>query len=409
MAAFRYTALDAYGKRSQGLLEADSERQLRQQLRARQLKPLTVEAAASVASPASVGFRLSGWRPASRLSVAQLSLISRQLASLVQSGLPLDEALQICVRQSRQPRVSGMLSQIRARVMEGQTLAQAMGEHPAAFDRMYCAMVRAGESAGFLGVVLERLAEYTERSQQARQKIKMAMIYPLVLMGVSLAVVGLLMTFVVPRLVGMFASSNRELPMLTQLLISFSEFFSSVWALLSLLGGVFVVLGFRVWLRDPQHRLRWHHALLSAPVLGETLRQADSARFASTLAILLGSGVPLLESVRIAAQVLSNEVLRASATEVANKVQEGGGFARSLRQSDAFPPLLVQMAANGEANGTLARQLSYAADHQERELSVRLGTSMALLEPLTIVIMGGLVTLIMLAVLLPIFNINTLI
>ena len=273
MASFRYQALDENGKTVSGVQEADSERQVRTQLRARRLKPLEVTAVA--ATVADGGTFLNWVKPRHKLSVAQLSLISRQLASLVQSGLPLDEALQISARQSRNMRVKGILSQVRSRVMEGQTLAQSMAEHPVAFDRMYCAMVRAGESAGFLGQVLERLAEYTESGQQSRQKLQMALIYPLVLLGVSLLVVVLLMTFVVPRLVSMFATSNRELPGLTKALIVSSDFLSSVWALVLLGGIVSAVIAFRWWLREQQNRLRWHKLLLRMPFLSENLRQMD--------------------------------------------------------------------------------------------------------------------------------------
>ncbi len=231
MASFRYKALGADSRPVSGVLEADSERQARARLRSQGMKPMTVTVT-SAANDASGGQSL-WWRPR-RLSVAQLSLITRQLASLVQSGMPLDEALQISARQSRQIKVKGILSQVRSRVVEGHSLAQAMSEHPAAFDRMYCAMVRAGESAGYLGPVLERLAEYTETGQQARQKLSTAMIYPLALLSVSLMVVALLMTFVVPRLVTMFATSGRDLPGLTQALINVSEFMGSPWALLLL-------------------------------------------------------------------------------------------------------------------------------------------------------------------------------
>jgi general secretion pathway protein F len=407
MTAYRYKALDRDGKSVTGLLESDSERQARSVLRSQGLKPLQIDRSAD---NSLVPFSLASLiRPVRRLSVAQLSLLSRQMASLVQSGLPLDEVLQICARQSRHVGVQTILSQVRSRVMEGHSLAQAMAEHPAAFDRMYCAMVRAGESAGFLGEVLERLAEYTESSHQSRQKIKLAMIYPMVLLGVSLLVVMLLMVFVVPRLVGMFASSNRELPLLTRVLIESSDFLSSVWALLLFVLFAVAVVGFKWWLRDSRNRASWHRIILQLPLVGENLRQIDSARFASTMAILLGSGVPLLQSVRIAGQVLDNEIIRQHTDEIATSVQEGGSFSKSLRQAGIFPPLLEQMAANGEANGTLGIQLAYAAANQERELSMRMGTTMALLEPLTIVLMGGLVTLIMLAVLLPIFDINTLI
>ncbi|OFE11224.1 type II secretion system protein GspF [Pseudohongiella acticola] len=406
MASFTYQALDADGKRVTGVIEGDGERHVRAQLRAQNVRPLVIS---SGKAPASAAGFASLFRRQRRLSVAELSLVSRQLASLIQSGLPLDEALQISARQSRNIRVKTLLSQVRSRVLEGHTLAQAMSEHPAAFDRMYCAMVRAGESAGYLGEVMERLAEYTETGQQSRQKLQMALVYPMALLGVSVLVVSLLMTFVVPRLVSMFASSSRELPGLTRALIVVSDFMASGWALLLLFTTVAAVIGFRWRLRDLDARRRWHQFLLHVPLLSDMLRQMDSARFASTLAILLSSGVPLLESVRIAAQVLDNEVMRTATEQLAVRVQEGGSFSKSMRQADVFPPLLVQMAANGEANGTLARQLAYAADNQERELQMRLGTTMALLEPLTIVLMGGLVTLIMLAVLLPIFDINTLI
>lgn len=406
MSALRYKALDAQGRTVSGVMEADDERQLRQRLRQQHLKPLTVTAATGLETGSGVR---QLFKPRRRLSVNQLSLLTRQLASLIRSGLPVDEVLRLTAEQSRGDRLKGLLAQVRSRVMEGHSLAQAMSEHPGAFDRMYCAMVRAGESAGFLGEVLERLALHTESSQQTRQKLQTAMIYPLVLMGVSISVVVLLMTFVVPRLVSMFASSSRELPVLTQLLITVSDFFRSGWAVLLLLMIVAAVAGFKAWLRVPANRLKWHRTLLRVPGLSNTLLQMDCASFASTLAILLNSGVPLLDALRIASEVLNNEQLRRSALAVAARVQEGASFSKSLQQEESFPPLLVQMAANGEANGTLGTQLEYAAGWQSRELDMRLGTLMALLEPLTIVLMGGLITLIMLAVLLPVFDMSSLI
>ncbi|MDP1756824.1 MAG: type II secretion system inner membrane protein GspF [Pseudohongiella sp.] len=406
MTALRYKALDLQGRTVTGVMEADDERQLRQRLRQQNLRPLMVTVATGMESG-------SGWRhllkSRRRLSVNQLSLLTRQLASLIKSGLPVDEVLRLTSEQSRGDHIKGLLAQVRSRVMEGQSLAQAMSEHPGAFDRMYCAMVRAGESAGFLGEVLERLALHTENSQQTRQKLQTALIYPLVLMGVSISVVVLLMTFVVPRLVSMFASSNRDLPVLTQVLINVSDFFRSGWALLLLIAVLAAIAGFKAWLRRSDNRLTWHSLLLRVPGLSNTLLQMDCARFASTMAILLGSGVPLLDALRIASEVLNNEQLRRSALAVAGRVQEGASFSKSLQQEEVFPALLVQMAANGEANGTLATQLDYAAGWQSRELDVRLGTPMALLEPLTIVLMGGLITLIMLAVLLPVFDMSSLI
>jgi len=408
MAAFSYRALNPAGKTIKGVLEGDSERQVRLQLRAQQLKPLAVRSVSEKnRAEASGGRRLfSGSR---RLSSKDLSLITRQLASLVQSGLPLDESLQVAARQSRKESIKGMLLQIRSRVVEGRSLAQALGEHPRAFDNMYRAMVRAGESAGFLGRVLERLADYTESSQHTRQRLQMAMVYPVVLLGVSVTVIGILMAFVVPDLIAMFENSDRELPMLTRILIASSHFVSSWWGLASVVAIVLAVVLFRIWLRDDANKLRWHRFLLRVPVINEVLVQADSARFSATLAILLSSGVPLLEGLKIAGQVLGNQVLRNSSLEVAAAVQEGSSLHRALDRAGVFPPLLVQMVASGEANGTLSEQLNHAARNQDRELEMMLGTTLGLLEPFTVVFMGVIVTLIVMAILLPIFNINELV
>lgn len=407
MAAFSYRALNPAGKTVKGVLEGDSERQVRTQLRAQQLKPLAIqsvarkEAADNAARPSLFGSR--------RLSSKDLSLITRQLASLVQSGLPLDEALQVAARQSRKESIKGMLLQVRSRVVEGRSLAQALGEHPKAFDHMYRAMVRAGESAGFLGQVLERLADYTESSQHTRQRLQMAMVYPLVLLGVSFTVIGILMAFVVPDLIAIFENSDRELPVLTRILIAASHFVSSWWGLAALVALILSVVAFKMWLRDDNNKMRWHRFLLRVPVINEVLVQADSARFSATLAILLSSGVPLLEALRISGQVLGNHVLRASSLEVAAAVQEGSSLNRALERSGVFPPLLVQMVASGEANGTLSEQLNHAARNQDRELEMMLGTTLGLLEPFTVVFMGLVVTMIVMAILLPIFDINKLV
>ena len=404
MTAMRYKALDAQGKVISGVMDADDERQLRQRLRDQQLKPLTINVV--TAATARAGGR---WRRRYSLSVPRRALLLRQLASLIKSGLPVDEALRLCGEQGATDMVKALMAQVRSRVLQGQSLAQAMAENPGAFDRMTCAMVRAGESSGFLAEVLERMALHAENSQHIRQKLQTALIYPAVLLGVSITVVVVLMSFVVPRLISMFANSQRELPALTQALVAISDFLRSPWALALALLVSGAVIGLRWWLRDDHNRLRWHRALLRLPGVGSVLLQSDSARFSSTLSILLDSGVPLVDALGIAAEVLGNEHLRYHAQETAVRVQEGGSLSKSLQQQAVFPAMLIQMAANGEANGTLASQLQYAATWQERELSVRLGTLMALLEPLTIVVMGSVITLIMLAVLLPVFEMSSLI
>ncbi|GAB1260899.1 type II secretion system inner membrane protein GspF [Aurantivibrio plasticivorans] len=411
MGAFSYKALDTAGKTVKGMVEGDSERQVRSQLRSQKLKPLTVKSVSGSVKESAVNStaKVSLFQRSARLSSKDLSLITRQLASLVQSGLPLDETLQVAAKQARKESIKALLLQVRSKVLEGRSLAQALGEHPRAFDHMYRAMVRAGESAGFLGKVLERLAEYTENSQHTKQKLQMAMIYPFVLLGVSFAVVTALMIFVVPKLVGMFEHSNKSLPAITEILIALSNFVGSYWGALTLAAIVGALILFRQWLQNEKNRLRWHRVLLKVPIINDVLVQSDSSRFSATLSILLGSGVPLLEALRIAGQVLNNRVLRTSSEEVAVAVQEGSSLHRALDRAKIFPPLLVQMVASGEANGTLSEQLSHAAKNQERELEMMLGTTMGLLEPLTVVFMGGMVMLIMLAILLPIFQINTLV
>lgn len=405
MTAYRYRALNAEGKLIKGVAEGDSERQVRASLRAEQLRPVEVSEANRPQGERS-GLR---WPQLfTRVSAGDLALLTRQLATLIDSNLPIDEALQAAAQQSRSARIKGMLLQVRSRVSEGHTLAYAMGEFPQVFTEMYCAMVRAGEAAGFLGPVLQQLADYTEQRQYTNQKLSNAMIYPVILTGVAVGVVGLLMAFVVPKLVGIFAHSQRELPLLTRGLITTSEFIQhyGVWVVLGL---VAAVLLFRHALREPRRRRAWHRVLLRVPVLSGLITSVDTARFASTLSILMASGVPLLEALRIAGEVLTNRVLREDSQVVAESVQEGGSLHRALQRSGRFPPMMVHMVASGEASGELETMLARSAANQERELEMALTRSMALFEPLLVVIMGGLVLVIVLAVLMPIFNLNTLV
>jgi general secretion pathway protein F len=407
MAAFSYKALNEDGKQVTGVMEGDSERQGRAMLRSRNLKTLELLPTQKTLTGATGVRRWTRQGPG--LSVAELSLFSRQLASLLQSGLPLDDALSICAKQNRRQAATALLSSIRSSILEGQTLAQAMSAYPAAFNRTYCAMIKAGEAAGYLSQVLERLATYAEGARQSRQKLQMALLYPLILLGVSILIVALLMVFVVPRLTAMFENSGSELPGLTRALIATSDFLGSAWAVSIPAAILLLIAAWRLLMSKESRRLSADRIFLEVPLLGHIIRQADSARFASTISILLNSGVPLVEALHIAGQVVDNAHLRAGVQRVAVKVREGGSFSKALGQEDGFSPLLIQMASSGEANGTLGTQMAYASENQERELTVLLGTFMALLEPLTILLMGGLVTLIMLAVLLPIFELNTLI
>ena len=406
MTAYRYRALNTEGKLVRGVLEGDSERQVRSTLRGQSLRPVEVNLANKQMAANKSRWGLPALQ--SRISAGDLALLTRQLATLVQSNLPLDEALQAAAQQSRSGRIKGMLLQVRSRVAEGHTLAYAMAEFPLVFNEMYRAMVNAGEHAGFLGPVLQQLADYTEQRQYTGQKLKMAMIYPFILVGVAVAVVVALMVFVVPELIGIFAHTRRELPLLTRGLIASSDFFRdyALWLLVGLVVLTFVV---RRLLHNPRRKKRWHALLLRTPGLSRLLIALDTARFASTLSILMASGVPLLESLRIAGQVLTNLVLRQDSEMVAERVQEGSSLHRALQHSGRFPPMMVHMVASGEASGELETMLERSATNQERELEMTLGTMMSLFEPLMVVFMGGMVLTIVLAILLPIFDLNTMV
>lgn len=411
MGAYSYKALNEEGKTIKGILEGDSERHIRTQLRAKKLKPLEVVSATGEASAATnnEGLNLSASfrRRASKLSTRDLSLITRQLASLVKSGLPLDEALHATAKQSQKANVKRVVLQVRTRVLEGFSLAQAMGDNPIAFSDMYRALVRAGEGSGYLSPVLERLADYTQTSQQLQQRIKMAMIYPIVMLVVSLAVIIALMVLVVPKLVKIFEQGKRELPALTEALIATSNFLISygVYLFVVLIGVYYLV---KRLMRDPKRLRTWHVVQLKLPVIGELVKQINSARFAATLSLLSASGVPLLQALNISGQVMTNKVLQEACDQVAAAVREGMSLSRAMENTGHFPPLLVQLVASGETNGTLPQQLDNASKDQERELEMMLGVAMGLLEPATIIFMGGAVCLIVLAILTPIFEMTKL-
>ncbi|MEO0443385.1 MAG: type II secretion system inner membrane protein GspF [Pseudomonadota bacterium] len=402
MAAFSYRALNATGKIVKGTLEGDSERQIRGQLRAQKLKPISVESAKQKQKQ-TAETRLFG----SRLKTKDLTLFTRQMASLIQSGMPLVEALQGVAKQSRKHSMQSLVLQIRSRVLEGLGFAQALAEHPRSFDSMYRAMVNAGEQAGFLGPVLDRLADYTENSQHTKQKLTSAMVYPIVLMVVCVGIVTLLMAFVVPQLTSVFERAKTELPLQTQILIGLSDFIRA-YGIYCLIVIVMAFIAFKRWLTVENNLRKWHRLLIKLPITGHIIVQSDTSRFAGTVGMLLDSGVPLLQALRISSQTMNNLILRQESEAVANAVQEGSSLHRALDKADIFPPLLVQMAASGEMNGTLADQLQYAARSQERELDLQLSTALSIVEPVTIVSMALIVGGIMYAILTPIFGMTDL-
>ncbi len=407
MSAFSYKAFDSNGKMVKGVIEGDSERQVRNQLRLQQLKPVAVtESAEKIAKPRS-GFNLEGlFKP--RISQADLCLITRQMATLVQSNMPLDEVLTATAQQARKPRIKSLMLQVRARVLEGHSLAYALGDFPQIFNEMYCSMVKAGETAGFLGTVLEQLADYTENSQHTAQKLKGAMIYPIILTLLSVAVIGVLMIFVVPDLVSMFNHTKQELPALTKIVIATSEFFSEKWWTL-IVGLIVVIVGWRQLLKSPERRKVWHRIVLKLPFISGFVVAMDTARFASTLSILTSSGVPLLDGLRIAGEVLTNLRLREASKEVAITVQEGGSLHRALDQAEVFPPMMVHMVASGEASGELENMLARSALTQQRELDMSLDNLMGVFEPMMILVMAAVVCTIVFSILMPIIQMNNLV
>ena len=406
MGAYSYRALTNSGSVTKGVMEGDSERQIRNQLRAQSLRPLEVKAAK--ASPGGSGERRWQRSGHGRLKAPELALFTRQLATLVESGLPLTDALRACARQSTKTKPQELILQTRSRVQEGHSLAYALGEHSRSFDELYRATVEAGENAGYLGPVLTRLAEYCEAGQSTLQKLRGAMAYPLVLLVVSIAVVAVLMAYVVPEMVGMFARRGQELPLLTTLLIDVSDFFVNYGLYLLLAAALLVIVG-KWWLRSPANLKRWHRLLLKVPVIGHWQRALDCSRFAATLSILVSSGVPLLSALRISQQVMLNRELRDRCEQVVTMVSEGSSLNVAMDRAEIFPPLLVQMVASGELSGELGDMLGRAAANQERELAHRLSTMMSVLPPVMVVFMGVIVGVIVMAVLLPIFEQSNLI
>ncbi|MDH4874008.1 GspF family T2SS innner membrane protein variant XcpS [Pseudomonas sp. BN515] len=403
MAAFEYLALDAKGRQQKGVLEADSARQVRQLLRERQLAPLEVRAT-RVREQAERGrFSL-----ARGLSARDLALVTRQLATLVQAALPIEEALRAAAAQSGSSRIQSMLLAVRARVLEGHSLASSLREFPSAFPELYRATVAAGEHAGHLGPVLEQLADYTEQRQQSRQKIQLALLYPVILMCASLAIVAFLLGFVVPDVVKVFIDSGQTLPLLTRGLIALSDLVKH-WGWLMLLVLIAAFVGARWALRDPNVRQRWHAVMLRIPLVGRLVRATDTARFASTLAILTRSGVPLVEALGIGAEVISNRVIRAHVVVAAQKVREGGSLTRALEGSGQFPPMMLHMIASGERSGELDQMLARTARNQENDLAASIALLVGLFEPFMLVVMGAVVLMIVLAILLPILSLNQLV
>ena len=403
MGAFEYVAMDQSGKQTKGLLEGDTPKHVRQVLRDRHLFPVSVTEVAK-----KEAHRQSSFSFRKGLSSAELALITRQLASLSQSGLPLEEALLAVAQQNDQPRSKSILLGVRAKVMEGHSLADGFGDFPQAFPELYRATVAAGEQSGHLDVVLERLADYTEARQELRQRITNALVYPIALIVMAVGIISFMLATVVPKIVGVFENTSAELPALTTGLIATSDFLVSYWPLVIVGAAAVGWLGWWILQKEGPRR-KYHTLLLRLPIIGRLTRGVNTARFTRTLSILAGSGVPILEALKISAEVIENLPMRDAVTEATVRVREGAGISKSLAASKLFPPMMIHLVSSGEAGGRLEEMLARSASGQEREVDGLIAALLGILQPLLIVAMGAIVMVIVLAILLPIFEINNLI
>lgn len=401
MPAYQYTAIDATGKQQKGVLEGDSARQIRQQLRDKQWIPVQVDAVEQKdKSQRSSLFQ-------KKFTAYDLALMTRQLSVLVAAGIPLEEGLRAVSKQSEKNHVRNLMSSVRSKVMEGHSLAQGM-QQSGRFPDLYIATIAAGERSGHLDLILDQLADYTENRFAMQKKIQAAMVYPIILMLMSFAIVMGLMTYVVPDIVKTFDQSKEALPWITVALMKASDFIRQAWPFVIVTSalGIFLLIRF---LRTSAGHYAFDRLTLKLPLFGKLSKGINAARFSSTLSILTQSGVPLVDALKIGAAVSSNWVIRDAVNIAAEKVTEGGNLATQLERCGYFPPMMVQMIKSGEASGELDRMLNRASTMQDREVTTLISTLLALLEPLMLVLMAGIVLVIVIAVMLPIVNMNNMI
>lgn len=404
MAAFAYKAMNPNGRQVQGVLEADTPRQIRQQLREKGLIPLDVEIVTEQRTSNRFNFTLFR----TTVSASDLALITRQLATLIEAALPIEEALLAVAQQADKSKQKNMLMAVRSKVVEGYPFAEALGEFPSVFDELFRAMVAAGEKSGHLDTVLNRLADYTEKRQQTRSQIVQAMVYPSLMLVFAMAIVMLLLTVVVPKIVGQFDHMGQDLPDITRLLISISDGLRDYGVYMLIVLMLLVVIVQRL-LRVPAIRLGYDRRLLAVPLVGKVAKGLNTARFARTLSILSASAVPLLEAMRISADVLQNRHIKAQIADAAIHVKEGSSLRAALDKTRIFPPMMMHMIASGEKSGELQQMLGRAADQQDREFESLVGVSLKVFEPVLIVTMAGIVLFIVMAILQPILALNNMV
>lgn len=401
MPAFQYVAVDKLGQETKGVLEGDSEKQIRQLLRQKQLTPLSVKAVKEKKASTSVSFSRR-----QRLSQSDLTLFTRQLATLLNAGMPLEETLQATAEQTEKQKVKSIILAVRSRVLEGHSLATGLRDFPESFSNLYAATVAAGEHSGKLDHVLERLADYIEKQQAMKQKVQQAMIYPAIMTTVSVLIVIFLMIYVVPKMVNVFTSADQQLPMMTTALIGFSHGLQH-YGIYILIAIILAFIGIKTLLsRSENARIKFHSIILSLPLVGKSVRVVNTARFSRTLGILSGSGVPILDAMSTASNLVNNIPMHNAMVAATHKVREGLHINKALKQTKFFPPMSLHLIASGESSGQLEAMLERAADNQDNEMTRLIDTLLTLFEPLLILVMGAIVLFIVMAILLPVFSLN---
>lgn len=409
MGAFSYQALDAKGRKKTGVLEADTERQVRQLLRDQGLIPVNVDEAEQIGSDAATqqkGF--SGWwarRKIRKISSADLALITRQLATLVAAAMPIEQALFAVAEQTDKPRLQKLVMAVRSRVVEGYSLAVAMSDYPHIFDKLFTAMVAAGERSGHLDEVLNRLADYTEQRNQLKGQLVQALVYPAVLTFVAISVIIFLLVSVVPQIVEQFGDLGQELPFITRALLAVSQFLQTFgpFILVAVLVGLVI---FGQMLKNEKRRDKFHAWQLKVPLIGRVIKGVNTARFSRTLSILTASAVPLLEGLQITARVLGNRAMQHAVTDAADRVREGSSLRAALAQTKLFPPMMLHMIAAGEKSGELEQMLGRAADNQDRDFENTMNVALKIFEPALIIVMAAVVLVIVMAIIQPILQLN---
>ncbi len=398
MGAYQYQALKKNGSASKGVIEADSERQARQLLREQGLIPTHIQ---TLTQP-----RIANTK--SKISAADLALLTRQLATLLAAGIPVEESLRGVSEQTEKDKVRELIIGVRAKVLEGYGLAQAMSHYPSAFPELYRATVGAGEQTGRLDLVLEKLADYTENQQTTRQKVQQALIYPVLMIIVSAAIISFLLTFVVPKIIEVFTSSGQTLPGMTQMLISISQFIK-VYGLYTLLAIILAIAAFKKSLNNLKIKTAWHNLILKLPIVSYLVKTINVARYIHTFGILFAAGVSVLETMRVSASLVTNVVMRQAFDTATLRVREGSGIHEALKETRYISPMAIHLIASGEKSGQLSNMMERAASHLDNEVKRLIDTSLTLLEPLVILFMGAVVLFIVLATLLPIFSMEQLV